>query len=61
MSDDLNTNMLHEAPAARVYFLLQTRLRRLLRVRDTLRDECQPVPPELDEQIAETRKALGIE
>jgi hypothetical protein len=43
-----------------LHLLLQTKLQRLLRVKEELRDECQPVPPELEKLIQEVRESLGM-
>lgn len=40
---------------------LKVKLDRLLRVKNELWEECQPVPPELDEKIREVRVALNLE
>ncbi|VTU00156.1 unnamed protein product [Gemmataceae bacterium] len=37
---------------------LQVKLDRLLRVKDELWEECQPVPRELEDKIREVRQAL---
>lgn len=41
--------------------LLRVKLDRLNRVKKELWEECQPIPPELEEKIREVRKALGME
>ncbi|MCE9567508.1 MAG: hypothetical protein K8U57_36375 [Planctomycetes bacterium] len=40
---------------------LRLKLDRLSRVKEELWEECQPIPPELEEKIREVRAALGLE
>jgi hypothetical protein len=40
---------------------LAVKLDRLSRVKEELWQECQPIPPELEQKIREVRKELGME
>jgi len=56
----VTASLVEEKPSELVLHELQVKLGRLMRVKDELWEECQPVPPELEAKIREVRAALGL-